>query len=99
MLDGLGSPCRDVLLEIWQANAAGRYNHPADPQTDKPLDPDFRGWGRTGTDFDTGLYQFRNDQARARWSAAAATSRWRRTSISGWPRAASTSGWHADVFR
>ncbi|MBV8913125.1 MAG: protocatechuate 3,4-dioxygenase subunit alpha [Acetobacteraceae bacterium] len=57
VLDGLGSPCRDILLEIWQANAAGRYNHPADTQ-DKKLDPSFRGWGRTGTDFETGLYTF-----------------------------------------
>jgi protocatechuate 3,4-dioxygenase, alpha subunit len=58
VLDGSGAPCRDVLLEIWQANAAGRYNHPADRQSDKPLDPAFRGWGRTGTDFASGLYQF-----------------------------------------
>jgi protocatechuate 3,4-dioxygenase alpha subunit len=57
VLDGLGSPCRDVLVEIWQANAAGRYNHPADTQ-DKKLDPAFRGWGRTGTDFETGVYAF-----------------------------------------
>jgi protocatechuate 3,4-dioxygenase alpha subunit len=54
----LGAPCRDILLEIWQANAAGRYNHPADRQSDKPLDPAFRGWGRTGTDFATGIYHF-----------------------------------------
>lgn len=58
VLDGLGAPCRDVLLEIWQANAAGRYNHPADTQADKPLDPGFRGWGRAGTDFDTGVFSF-----------------------------------------
>ena len=57
VLDGLGAPCRDILLEIWQANAAGRYNHPVDRQ-EKPLDPAFRGWGRTGTDFTTGLYRF-----------------------------------------
>ena len=57
VLDGLGAPCRDVLVEIWQANAAGRYNHPADRQ-DGTLDPGFRGWGRTGTDFATGLYSF-----------------------------------------
>jgi protocatechuate 3,4-dioxygenase alpha subunit len=57
VLDGLGSPCKDILVEIWQANAAGRYNHPADTQ-DKPLDPSFRGWGRTGTDFATGVYAF-----------------------------------------
>ena len=58
VLDALGQPCRDILLEIWQANAAGRYNHPADPQADKPVDPGFRGWGRTGTDFATGVYAF-----------------------------------------
>ncbi|MDR3531577.1 MAG: protocatechuate 3,4-dioxygenase subunit alpha [Rhodopila sp.] len=58
VLDGLGAPCRDILLEIWQANAAGRYNHPADQQSDKGLDASFRGWGRSGTDFDTGLYTF-----------------------------------------
>jgi protocatechuate 3,4-dioxygenase alpha subunit len=58
VLDGTGFPTRDILLEIWQANAAGRYNHPADRQDDKPIDPSFRGWGRTGTDFETGLYTF-----------------------------------------
>jgi protocatechuate 3,4-dioxygenase alpha subunit len=58
VLDGLGAPCLDVLLEVWQANAAGRYNHSADQQRDKPLDAGFRGWGRTGTEFTTGLYQF-----------------------------------------
>lgn len=58
IFDGAGSPVRDILVELWQANAAGRYNHPADRQEDKPLDPSFRGWGRTGTDFETGLYVF-----------------------------------------
>ncbi len=53
--DGTGTPIRDMLIESWQANAAGKYNHPADTQ-DKPIDPSFRGWGRTGADFDTGLY-------------------------------------------
>jgi protocatechuate 3,4-dioxygenase alpha subunit len=57
VLDGTRTPVRDALIEIWQANADGRYNHPADRQT-KPLDPDFRGWGRTGADFKTGLYTF-----------------------------------------
>jgi protocatechuate 3,4-dioxygenase alpha subunit len=56
--DGAGALARDVLVEIWQANAAGRYNHPADRQESKPLDPSFRGWGRTGTDFATGVYAF-----------------------------------------
>jgi protocatechuate 3,4-dioxygenase alpha subunit len=58
ILDGLGAPTKDVLVEIWQANAAGRYDHPADRQADKPLDPSFRGWGRTGTDFETGVFTF-----------------------------------------
>ncbi len=57
VFDGLGEPLRDVLVEIWQANAAGKYNHPADRQ-DKPIDPHFRGWGRAGSDFKTGLYTF-----------------------------------------
>jgi protocatechuate 3,4-dioxygenase alpha subunit len=58
IFDGSGSPCRDILVEIWQANAAGRYNHPADRQEDKPIDESFRGWGRTGTNFETGVYTF-----------------------------------------
>jgi protocatechuate 3,4-dioxygenase alpha subunit len=57
VFDGTGTPVRDALIEIWQANADGRYNHPADRQK-KPLDPDFRGWGRTGADFKTGIYTF-----------------------------------------
>lgn len=58
VLDGSGTPVRDVMLEIWQANANGRYNHPDDRQHDKPLDPDFRGWGRTCSDFDSGVWRF-----------------------------------------
>jgi len=58
IFDGSGSVTKDILVEIWQANAAGRYNHPADRQEDKPLDESFRGWGRTGTNFETGLYTF-----------------------------------------
>ena len=57
VFDGTGTPVRDALIEIWQANADGRYNHPADRQK-KALDPDFRGWGRTGADFKTGIYTF-----------------------------------------
>ena len=57
VIDGSGTPVRDVLLEIWQANAAGRYNHPADRQA-RPLDPTFRGWGRACSDFTTGVYTF-----------------------------------------
>lgn len=58
VFDGSGAIIKDVLLEIWQANAAGRYNHPADQQQDKPIDKSFRGWGRTCSDFDTGTYAF-----------------------------------------
>ncbi len=58
VFDGLGAPCRDVLVEMWQANADGRYHHPADRQAAKETGPAFRGWGRTGTDFATGLYGF-----------------------------------------
>lgn len=58
VFDGSGTPLRDVLIEIWQANAAGRYAHPGDPQVHKPLDANFRGWGRTGADFTTGVYRF-----------------------------------------
>src|SRR5581483_9706661 len=57
VLDGTGTPVRDALIEIWQANSEGRYNHPGDTQS-KKLDEDFRGWGRAGTDFRTGLYSF-----------------------------------------
>jgi protocatechuate 3,4-dioxygenase, alpha subunit len=57
VLDGSGTPVRDVLIEIWQANAAGRYNHPADRQR-KALDPAFRGFGRACSDFTTGVYTF-----------------------------------------
>jgi len=58
VFDGSGSPIRDVLLEIWQANAHGRYNHPGDQQHEKPLDSTFRGWGRSCSDFETGHYRF-----------------------------------------
>jgi protocatechuate 3,4-dioxygenase, alpha subunit len=49
ILDGQGEPVTDAMVEIWQANAAGRYDHPEDRQ-DKPLDPAFHGFGRGATD-------------------------------------------------
>ena len=58
IFDGAGHVTKDVLVETWQANAAGRYNHPADRQ-DKSLDQRFRGWARTGTDLNTGIYTIR----------------------------------------
>jgi len=56
VIDGSGTPVRDVLLEIWQANAAGKYAHPDDTQA-KAVDPNFRGFGRCATDAD-GRYAF-----------------------------------------
>ena len=52
VLDGDGAPVPDAMIELWQANAAGRYNHPDDRREDKPLDPNFRGFGRVATDAD-----------------------------------------------
>jgi protocatechuate 3,4-dioxygenase, alpha subunit len=49
VFDGAGVAIPDVMVEIWQANTYGRYNHPDDKQ-EKPLDPTFTGWGRSGTD-------------------------------------------------
>ena len=56
--DGIGTVVKDALIEIWQANAEGKYAHPGDRQPGKALDPNFRGWGRGCTDFDSGLYSF-----------------------------------------
>jgi len=51
-----GRPVRSALIEIWQANAAGRYVHDGD-QHPAPLDPNFTGAGRCLTD-DDGVYRF-----------------------------------------
>lgn len=56
VIDGDGKPVPDAMIEIWQANAYGRYNHPEDKQ-EKPLDGSFTGWGRSGTD-PNGFYFF-----------------------------------------
>ena len=58
ILDGTGALVRDALIELWQADAAGRYPHPADRQPGPAPEPGFRGWGRCGTDFTTGLWSF-----------------------------------------
>lgn len=47
--DGAGEPIPDAMLEIWQANPAGRYDHLADDRENLPLDEDFSGFGRSGT--------------------------------------------------
>jgi protocatechuate 3,4-dioxygenase beta subunit len=56
LLDTDGRPLRDSLVEIWQANAAGRYRHRWD-RWPAALDPSFTGGGRTVTDAD-GRYEF-----------------------------------------
>ena len=55
VIDATGSPIKDVLLEAWQANAAGHY---APPQGGGKVEPGFRGWGRVITDFATGEWGF-----------------------------------------
>lgn len=55
--DGAGAPVKDVLIEVWQANAAGIYPHPADRRAGE-VEDGFRGWGRVISDFDTGLWSF-----------------------------------------
>ena len=57
VLDGDGKPVNDAAVEIWQANSHGRYASPEDSQ-EKPLDPAFRGYGRSLTD-DAGVFRFR----------------------------------------
>jgi protocatechuate 3,4-dioxygenase beta subunit len=57
VLDEAGRPVPHTLVELWQANASGRYVHVAD-QHDAPLDPNFLGAGRTVTDAD-GRYAFK----------------------------------------
>jgi protocatechuate 3,4-dioxygenase alpha subunit len=56
VVDGDGVPLPDALLEIWQANAYGKYDHPEDTQ-DKPLEPGFKGYGRMPTTAN-GLFRF-----------------------------------------
>jgi protocatechuate 3,4-dioxygenase alpha subunit len=55
-LDGDGKPVNDALIEIWQANARGKYAHPDDAQ-DKLLDTGFKGFGRVATG-DNGEFRF-----------------------------------------
>lgn len=57
VFDGMGLPLRDVLLEIWQADANGVYASHEDYRG-KPADENFRGWGRAAADFGTGFWHF-----------------------------------------
>lgn len=50
--DGTGTSVKDVLFEVWQANAAGNF------AGQDPVEDGFRGWGRVVSDFDTGVWSF-----------------------------------------
>jgi protocatechuate 3,4-dioxygenase, alpha subunit len=56
VLDGNGEALNDAMIEIWQANSEGKYNHPADTQP-KSIEPSFLGFGRMGTGED-GICEF-----------------------------------------
>ena len=56
IFDGAGGLVRDALVEAWQADANGRYPHPADKQGGTRPDAAFHNWGRAGTDFETGVW-------------------------------------------
>ncbi len=55
VIDGTGAPVKDVLIEVWQANACGVYAHPEHPGA---VEEGFRGWGRVVSDFETGEWAF-----------------------------------------
>ncbi|CDX50480.1 Protocatechuate 3,4-dioxygenase alpha chain [Mesorhizobium plurifarium] len=56
VLDGTGTPLKDALVEIWQADADGLYNSPSELRG--TADPNFLGWGRQPTDMETGVCLF-----------------------------------------
>ena len=58
VFDGNGAIVPDAMIEIWQANAAGRYASLDDPRDDVPVDPHFVGFGRASTSAE-GIYRFR----------------------------------------
>lgn len=55
VIDGMGAPIKDVLIEVWQANADGIYAH---PEGGGPIEDGFRGWGRVISDFESGEWGF-----------------------------------------
>jgi protocatechuate 3,4-dioxygenase alpha subunit len=57
LVDGAGDPVPDGMVEIWQANEAGRYAHPSDTRGDVPLETGFTGFGRSET-VDDGWFEF-----------------------------------------
>jgi protocatechuate 3,4-dioxygenase beta subunit len=59
IVDIRGNPIRNAHVEIWQANAAGRYDHPGDRANLAALDPNFQGFAQLSTDRD-GQFRFRS---------------------------------------
>jgi protocatechuate 3,4-dioxygenase, alpha subunit len=57
LTDSAGEGVPDGMVEIWQADASGRYHHPADDRDDTPLEDGFLGFGRSGTE-DDGRFEF-----------------------------------------
>ena len=57
LVDGAAAPVPDGMVEIWQANAGGRYAHPADERAESPLEDGFTGFGRSSTE-DGGHFEF-----------------------------------------
>src|SRR6202522_4837656 len=66
VMDGDGVPVPDATLEIWQANAHGKYAHPEDTQ-DKPLEAGFTGYGRVPTNSDRSEERRVGKECRSRW--------------------------------
>jgi protocatechuate 3,4-dioxygenase, alpha subunit len=58
VVDGDGAPFEDALVEIWQADHAGRYRHPDDEWGTAAPGDGFLGFGRAASDFTSGLYWF-----------------------------------------
>ena len=56
VMDGAGTPLRDALVEIWQADAQGLYNSPSEMRG--VADAQFTGWGRQPADAETGAFSF-----------------------------------------
>ncbi|WP_340151223.1 protocatechuate 3,4-dioxygenase subunit alpha [uncultured Sneathiella sp.] len=56
VLDGMGVPLKDALVEIWQADAKGLYNSPSEIRGQ--ADPNFTGWGRCPSDMERGVFTF-----------------------------------------
>jgi len=59
IVDLHGNPIRNAQVEVWQCNAAGRYDHPGDRANPAALDPNFQGFARLATDRD-GQFRFRS---------------------------------------